>query len=229
MKRKLAVGALVALLVCGIVSSSLAIYFMDKAITVYGKAITTDELEEAMLRHQIEAALSSASYGYAYKINDRLNFIDALDKVIFDLEMQEIIQSEATVRGIDGLPPELAAQAREEAHQKWLSYLEIVRSENGRAYLPAGTYTPDPEHPEENAILYLHSFGLTEEALVADQENYLLETLLQAKVCESMPDADEDERLEFYTDWMVECLDSADIEVDPIAVAEVSLKLAGWE
>ena len=208
MKRVLGIFAML-LLVCALAAGEES----TAVIRVNGSPVTAQELREAMRLHDIQAALQCASFGYAYDLTDRLNTLDAMDKVVFDLELRLIIREQAEAMGVAELTEASEEAARAEAEAEWQRSREIVNSDNGLAFLPAGDYEPAPED-EENITRYLASFGLTEEVLLREARTRQVEEQLQAAVTAEMGEADDEARLMYYVDWILARFDSAEIEED---------------
>ena len=216
--------ALVLAVLCLWTASACADYFSPAAVTVNGTVYTPDELENAMRLHLIEASLNCISNGYGYDVTDPLNIIDALDKVLFDMELRVVVMELAEEMEAAELSPEAEEAAQAEAHETWLGYLALANSEQGRAMLPAGEFEEVEGDTEGNLIRYLASWGLTEDVLVDDARYWMVEEQLKQAVAGTL--ADEDEQLDFYTDWLLEWYDQADIEESGVGVAEVVLNLA---
>ena len=200
-------------------------YSSDAAIVVNDTVVTPEELERAMTLHQIKAALTCAGYGYGIDITDALNIIDALDKELFDIEMKIVTLECEEAMGVEPLTEEEQAQARESAHELWLTYRATVAGENA-AYLPAGDYLRLEGDPEGNVTRYLAGYGLTEETLYEDACYWRQEQKLMEIVLADFENSDEDEALFYYVDWLSEHYDEAYIYEDPIAIAEVCLQIA---
>ena len=224
MKKSVCVLLLCA--VCLMAGTGCAEYFSWDAVTVNGTVIAPEELEDAMLRHQIRAALRCASYGYGYDMVDRLNIIDAMSKVLFDLEEEILIREQAEALGVDALSDREEEQARALAQEQWTEYLQIAGSENGMAFLPAGNYTVIRDDPQGSLAGYLSSFGLTEEWLYQEARGEIVEEKLMQAVTSHLSDAAEEEKLDYYVSWLLERRDQAAISENALAVAEVCLKLA---
>jgi len=202
-------------------------YFSEAALVVGEQVVTTEELETAMRRYQIQAALDCAALGYGYDVKDSLNIIDAMDKVIFDLEQRLVIQAQTAALEIPELTDEERAAAAEQAEQTWQSCLDIVNSENGRAYLPAGEEAADGNDPRSDAEKYLTSWGLTREFLAQEACDAMTEQKLMAAYAaqQGLTDATEDEQLDAYTEWILQCWQDVGVNEDALAVAEVCMKL----
>ena len=223
MKRMIAL-LLAVLLLAGVGTVQAEDYFSEWAIRIGDVILAPEELEEAMNRSLMLSALSAAERGFEYQITDHLNLIDTLDKVMFDLESAAVLRQQAIRLNV--WPTEEAYQtADEQGHAQWEAYLEIARSENGMAFLPAGNYETAEDDPEQTLLNYLASFGLTEDAVCSQYRDRLLDQYLKEAVTVLMTDATEDELIDYYTDWFIARFDETEIVENGLAVAEVVLRL----
>ncbi len=200
-------------------------YFSESVFTVGETAVSPQTLESAVKRRQILLALSSAEQGRAYDPADSLNILDIMSKTLFDLEQNWVILQEAEAYGLPPLNSEEEEQAAREARESWLWCLQILHSDNGMAFLPAGDYTPQQDDPEGNAQKYLESWGLTEEALREDSRVRIVEKKLMDAVTADIETEDDEEKLMYYVDWLLDRMQQSDIRENGLGVAEVCLAL----
>jgi hypothetical protein len=201
-------------------------YFNQVALTVNGNVVSTQELEDAMRLYQFRAALRCAPYGYGYDITDPMNAVDALDKLVFDIECQFVLQQRAIALQIE-LTDEERQQALATASEKWQNCRDIVIGETTYAFMPAGYFTVIPGDAEGNITRYLESFGLTQEVLYAEACNDMLEQKLIEAVTEHLDGASEDDKTDFYSTWFAEWYNNADIHENGVAITEVCLHVLG--
>lgn len=218
---------LLALLLCLPAGLCRAEYYCGDPVAVGDTVISPATLEKAAQYHLICGALSSAAIGKSYPVTDSISIVDAMSKALFDLEQQIVICAEAEKMGLGELTPEEEAQLSAQAEAEMAKYRAVVFSENGMAFLPAGDYEPVEDDPEETVTRYLASWGLTIDRLFDEEYIYLLETKMQEKVTAHMQDATEDERIDYYTDWILARTDEAGIKENALSVAEVCLALKG--
>ena len=225
MKKTAFLALLLALTLAAGVCCAEESFLFDPALQVDDAVVSTAELEAAMRLHLIEASLSCASYGYALDAHDAITLLDAMDKVLWDLEYSLVIRAQAQARGVS-LTEEDRALAAETARSRWEEALDLVRADEENGFLPPGNYDWDPEDPEGNITRYLESFGFTLSALTEEEEGNLLSERLKEAVTGDMEDADGEARLNAFVDWLLERMDEASIEEDAMAVAEVCLRFA---
>ena len=225
MRLKRFLTALLTLALLTAAAGARAAYYSDSAFTAGSEAVSPQTLEDAVRRRQILLALGSAEQGRLYDTVDSLNILDAVSKALFDLEQNLVLLREAEARGLLPLTGDEEAQAAREARETWLWCLQILHSDNGMAFLPAGDYLVQDNDPEGNAARYLASWGLTEEALAEENRIRLLDQKLMAAVTAGTED--EEERLTAYVDWFLERMEQADIRENGLGVAEVCLALKG--
>ena len=183
-------------------------YFASAAITVNGEVITPQELEEAMRGHLLRSALQARAYGHEYDMADRNNIIDVLDKELFDLELRAVIREQAAEMGLDVLTTEEYDRLWNEIEKE----LEALRSQLS-------------SDPEGNITRYLASFGLTEATVYSRLYDQMLEEKLREAVTGTMEYANEEEKTEAYTDWLLEQYWEADIHENGVGIAEVCFRL----
>lgn len=200
-------------------------YYSFTAITVNGWEISPEELEQAMLCHLLQSAVNASSYGNEYRITDRDNIIDTLDKVLFDLEIRAVIQEQAEQLGVDELTEEEYSQLWSDTQDAWQALRSEMYGENAMAFLPAGDYRMIEDDPEGNITRYLASFGITEDTLYDMLYDQLLEQKLLEAVTAHMENAGEDEKLDVYTSWILEKFWEADIHESGVGIAEVCFRL----
>ena len=223
MKRILSVFLALTLMAAGVVCAR-AEYYSDTAAAVGETVITPEELEGAMRLYQIQAALSSAALDYSYDVTDTLNIIDALSKVLFDMELQVVIRAQAEAKGIAALTAEEEKDAAARAESAWNAYKETAMSDAGMAHLPAADYTPSTD-PDETVANYFAAWGLTKDALMQQAKDEILNEKLLRACAADMTDTDEDAVLDAYTEWLLGCWADAGVVEDAIGVAEVCLNL----
>ncbi len=199
-------------------------YYSPAALTVDGMVITPQELEMAMRSDLFLSALYMSSYGQEYDTVDRDNIIDALDKVLFDLEIRAVIRNQAEEMGLDELTAEEYEALWEESQAEWMNIRSQLYGYNAMAYLPAGDYRMVEGDPEGNITRYLASFGVTEDTVYSGLFDHLLEQKLQDAVTQDL-DAGEDEIVDAYTDWILERFDEAEIIESGVGIAEVCFRL----
>ena len=203
-------------------------FVMESAVTLFGdQSISTAALKKEMTRQQLILALSYAAEGREYDIMDSLNILDLVSKVLFDMEQSAMIRNLIKLQEPEDreVTAEEEAQLRAQAKAEWEEYRAVARSENGMAFLPAGNYVPVPDDPEETITRYFESFGLTEESLYQDALNAALDQKLMQAETAFLEDATEDEKFDYYTDWLLNWFSLAGVQEDPLAVAEVCLRL----
>ncbi len=200
-------------------------YYSTVALTVDDVEITPQELEEAMRCHLFLSALQMSAYGHEYDTVDRDNIIDTLDKVLFDLELRIVIQDQAEQMGLDELTAGEYDQLWNDALEEWQSIRAQMYGDNAMAYLPAGDYRMIEDDPEGNITRYLASFGLTEDAVYYYLYDQLIEEKLQNAVTGDMDAAGSDDKISYYTDWLLERFWEADIHENGVGIAEVCFRL----
>ena len=200
-------------------------YYSFTAITVNGWDISPEELEQAMLCHLFQSAVNVSSYGHEYDITDRDNIIDTLDKVLFDLEIRAVIEDQAERLGVDELTEEEYDLLWNETQDSWQALRDALYGENAMAFLPAGDYHWVEGDDEGNITRYLASFGVTEDILYDMLYDQTLEQKLLEAVTADMENADEDEKLDVYTNWILERFWEADIHENGVGIAEVCFRL----
>jgi len=195
------------------------------AIMVNGHDISLAELKKAATLHMFEASLQCAGNGYEYDILDPLNIEDAMDKVVFDLERWYVTQDLAEEKGLYPLAGDAFDTAVKDAEILWEEYRTIAWSDNGLAFLPAGSYQYVEDDPEGNINRYFASFGLTKEALLQEAMWEQSHEELGKTVTSSMKDKTPDEILDYYSNWFIEQMDAQYIveEDDVIARAKEEL------
>ena len=195
------------------------------AIAVGDEKITAQQLKEAIELSMFRGAIECAGYGYAYDITDPLNIEDEEDKVVYDLELNIVIQTKAKEKGVDTLTPESETILRDRVDETWNRYMEIAMSENGLYFLPAGDFE-QAEDPEENIRRYFASFGLTKETLAESMTRELVDEQLKAAVTAGM-EGGEDDIFMHYIDWILERYDESDITENREVITAVMEEL-GW-
>ena len=200
-------------------------YYAFAALTVDGTVITVQELEEAMRCHLFQSALRMSAYGQAYDTVDRDNIIDTLDKVLFDLEIHIVIRDQAEQMELDELTAEEYEKLWSDSEEEWQSIRDQMYGDNAMAYLPAGDYRMIEGDGDGNITRYLASFGLTEDAVYCYLYDQLLEKKLLEAVTADMENADDDEKIDVYTDWLLDRFWEADIHENGVGVAEVCFRL----
>ena len=222
MKRFFAM--VMALLLIAGVAGAETMYFSETAIRVGDTCITPEELEAEVQRRLICSALDCAERGMEFDTVDSLNIIDAMDKTLFDVESALVIRFKADEMGL-GLAEEDWEKAAQQAQKEWDRLWAIACSENGMAFLPAGTYTP-VDDPEESLTLYLASWGLTWDALYRIACDDLLYEKVREQALADM-DVGEDEVWTAFSYWFLDCWEEIGVEEEALAVAEVCLALKG--
>ena len=200
-------------------------YYSFTAITVDGLEISPEELEQSMLCHLLQSAVNVSSYGHEYDVTDRDNIIDTLDKVLFDLEIRAVIQHQAELLCVDELTEEEYGRLWSETEDLWQAMRGALYGENALAFLPAGDYHWIKGDDDGNITRYLASFGITEDTLYAMLHDQMLEQKLLEAVTAPMENAGEAEKLDAYTDWILEKFWEADIHENGVGIAEVCLRL----
>ena len=223
LKRMLCLLLLPALLCSAALADE---YFTETAFILNGTVITPAQLSAALRFDLFDAAASCAANGYAYSIVDPDNIVDALDKTLFELQSDIIMLQSAEEMGLTELSYSDLVSVMKDAESQWQRYTNIIGSENGLAYLPAGFHKPEGgADSEEITRLYLAGFGVTMDELLSRAYNDMVEQKLKAAVTAEMADITEEERTEAYANWLVEQFDYASLEEDSIGIAEACVRL----
>lgn len=224
---KKTVSALLALLICLLAGAGWAeeAFFFPQAAAVGESVISSEELKEDTQSRLLRSALYFAAQGRDYDVIDPVTILDAMSKSLFDLEQREVIFVQALALGAGPLTAEEEAQAAREAAALMAEYRQTAARGEVSAHLPAGEFDYIEGDPEGNLDRYLDSWGLTEERLYNEIYGRMLEEKLEAIVAAEIED--EDEKIDFYTDWILARAEEAPIREDGLAAAEVALSLAG--
>ena len=194
------------------------------AVQVNGLGYTFQGLKRILRVELFCAALDCAGRGYGIDITEPLTIEDVLDKTVFALEDGLNIRQLAKEARIT-LEEQDKERARQLGRERWENYRAVVSSEQAAVFLPAIAYEPGAT-PAETITRYLNAFGLTEEYLIAQARDEILEEKLKANYLQGR-EGTEEELLMAYIDWQLDALNRALVEEDAAALSE--LQRTVWE